>query len=146
MRRTTHAILTHTASVIALHGLHRGEQFAQRHPVLRLDICATVYASAEWIYPWINPESAPETPAVFFTDEAASVDLIEASEDAMAAIRAISAELDTDVCETNGRPDYIEHVSTWAMTPPIGCTQPPSTDEVIGRILRAAHHARTNAA
>jgi len=146
MLRSTEQILLHAAGDIALHGLHRGQQFAQHHPVLHLDICATVYASAEGIRPWTNPQSAPETPAVFFTDEAASMDLIESSEPAMSALRAISAVLDTDVNETDGQPDYIEHVSTWAMTPPIGCTQPPSTDEVVGRILRAARHARTHAA
>lgn len=125
---STDRILRRMATVINTQGLHRGEQFAQRAPMDRLDISAVAYTVAE---------DRP-APAVFFTDEVASFDLIESSEPAMAALRAISAALDSDVNETNGRPDYIEHVSTWAMTPPIGCTEPPSTAEVIGVLLRAA--------
>jgi hypothetical protein len=140
--RDTRGVLTELAATISLNGLHRGEQFGTPDTgaiPARLDISAMAYVVAENIpqHRW---------PEVFYTDEVASFDLIESSEPAMAALRAISAVLDTDVNETNGQPDYIEHVSTWAMTPPIGCTQPPSTDEVIGRILRAARHARTHAA
>ena len=104
---STDRILRRMATVINTQGLHRGEQFAQRAPMDRLDISAVAYTVAE---------DRP-APAVFFTDEVASFDLIESSEPAMAALRAISAALDSDVNETNGRPDYIEHVSTWAMTP-----------------------------
>ncbi|WP_333757996.1 DUF6197 family protein [Streptomyces sp. ISBFB 2968] len=113
------------ARLIHLRGLHRGDQFAA---VQRLDVCAAVYLATE----------GGPVPALFFTDECASLELIEASDRAMAAIRAISAALDTEPCETNGQPDYIEHVSNWAATPPIGATQPPTTSEVIGCILRAA--------
>ncbi|WP_158913530.1 DUF6197 family protein [Streptomyces sp. MBT28] len=125
---STHRVLRRMATVINTHGLHRGEQFAAHGPTDALDICAIAYIVAE---------DRP-APAVFFNDEVASFELIEASDRAMAAIRAISAALDTEPCDTNGGPDYIEHVSNWAATPPIGATEPPTTSEVIGRILRAA--------
>ncbi|WP_055695808.1 hypothetical protein [Streptomyces prasinopilosus] len=125
---STHRVLRRMATVINTQGLHRGEQFAVRGPIDHLDICAIAYVVAE---------DRP-APAVFFTDECASLDLIEASEPAMTAIRAISAVLSSDVCETNGQPDYIEHVSNWAATTPTNATRPPTTSEVIGRILRAA--------
>ena len=129
---STAADLREAARIIDFRGLHTGSQLAAnsvRRSSLEapLDICAALYASATGL-----------VPAVFFTDECASLDLIEASDRAMDAIRAISAALDTEPCETNGRPDYIEHVSNWAATPPIGATEPPTTSEVIGRILRAA--------
>ncbi|MET8571831.1 hypothetical protein [Streptomyces sp. NPDC004783] len=124
---TTARILEQAACLLHLNGLHTGDQFAAPGPRGALDVCAAVYVAAE-----------KKTPVQFFTDECASLDLIRASEPAMAAIRAISAALDTEPCETNGAPDYIEHVSNWAATPPIGETTPPTTSEVIGRILRAA--------
>jgi hypothetical protein len=69
----------------------------------------------------------------------------------MAAIKAISDILDSAVCETptsDGTyvPDYIEHVSNWTCHARHRRDQPPTTSEVIGRILRAANHARSNAA
>ncbi|MFF6866717.1 hypothetical protein [Streptomyces ardesiacus] len=131
---STRRVLRRMATVINTQGLHRGEQFAVHGPTDDLDICAIAYIVAE-------DQPAPD---VFFTDEVASIDLIEASEPAMAAIRAISAALDSEPCETNGVPDYIEHVSNWAATPPIGEDFPPSTSEVIGRILRAADNQPTS--
>lgn len=125
---TTHRVLRRMATVINTTGIHRGEQFAFRGPMDQLDICAIAYTVAE---------DRP-APAVFFTDEVDSIELIESSDRAMAAIRAISAALDTEPCETNGVPDYIEHVSNWAATASIGEHFPPTTSEVIGRILRAA--------
>ncbi|MEV8248022.1 hypothetical protein AB0R01_30265 [Streptomyces rochei] len=117
------------ADYLDLRGLHTGKELAHNDGTnIRLDICAAAYVVAE----------ETVVPVVFFTDECASLDLIEASDRAMAAIRAISHALDTAPCDTNGGPDYIEHVSNWAATPPIGATQPPTTSEVIGRILRAA--------
>lgn len=127
MHSTRHTLRKMT-TVINTQGLHRGHQFATHGPMDQLDICAIAYTTAE----------DQPAPAVFFTDECASLALIEASEPAMAAIKAISAVLDSAPCETNGEADYIEHVSNWAATPPIGATVPPTTSEVIGRILRAA--------
>ncbi|MGW2740551.1 hypothetical protein ACWC4D_40960 [Streptomyces sp. NPDC001288] len=122
-----------------IHGVHTGEQFAAPGNLgPRLDICAIAYMQAE----------GGKVPQEFYTDEVASIRLIEASSRAMAAIQAISNILDTPVCETQIEPgtyvpDYIEHVSTWAMTPGIGETAPPTTSEVIGRIRRAANTLAT---
>jgi hypothetical protein len=134
--QTTAHILERTAYLITMLGLHTGDQFAATDSDA-LDICAAVYMAAEGPCP-------PE----FTTDEVTSLAIIGASAPAMAAIRAISEVLDSSVCETETtpglyEPDYIEHVSNWAATPPIGSTQPPTVSEVIGRILRAANHAAT---
>lgn len=120
-------------------GLHTGNQFADGIS-MALDVCAAAYAIAEG-----------DIPDEFFTDETASIALIEASPRAMTAIKAISDALDSDPCETPDtdglyQPDYIEHVSNWASTTPVGATKPPTVSEVIGRILRAANHAQTTAA
>ncbi|MFF8910569.1 DUF6197 family protein [Streptomyces olivaceoviridis] len=130
--QTTAQTLAETAHIISTHGLHTGEQFAATDSDA-VDICAAVYMAAEGTCP-------PE----FANDEVASLAIIEASAPAMAAIRAISEVLDSSVNETEIEPgtwvpDYIEHVSQWAMTPGIGQTEPPTTSEVIGRILRAAN-------
>jgi hypothetical protein len=127
-----------------IHGIHTGEQFAAFGtfgPLL--DICAIAYMQAE----------GGTIPAEFYTDEVASLRLIESSAGAMAAIRALSDALDSEPCETEIAPgytvpDYIEHVFNWTATAPIGENTPPSTAEVIGRILRAAHaqQATPNAA
>lgn len=117
-----------TAYLIHHSGLHTGPQFASTTDAYgSLDICAAVYAVTEG-----------NIPNAFYEDEVTSIELIEASPRAMDAIRAISAELDTEPCETNGRPDYIEHVSNWAATRAPFSDAPPTTSEVIGRILRAA--------
>jgi hypothetical protein len=129
------------ASFVSRYGLHTGEQFAAPGPAAPLDVCAVAYIVAERCGP----------PAEFFNDEVASLRLIEASAGAMQAIRALSAALDSEPCETEIAPgvtvpDYIEHVSNWAATPPIGEKTPPTTTEVLGRILRAADQATPNAA
>lgn len=136
----TAATLNQLAVAVAYYGLHRGDQFGQparagRRPTL--DISALAYVVAEQLPPsrWPNE---------FFTDECASLRLIEASAGAMNAIKAISAVLDTEPCETEIAPgyrvpDYIEHVSNWAATPAIGETEPPTLTEVIDRITRAAN-------
>jgi len=136
--RGTHGVLRKMATIINTQGLHTGEQFAHHGPMDQLDICALAYIVAEDCPP----------PAELYTDEVASIRLIECSAGAMQAIRAISAVLDTEPCETeiapgHAVPDYIEHVSSWAMTPPVFDDRPPSTSEVIGRILRAADHLDT---
>jgi len=139
---STAEVLQRMAQVISLHGVHTGDQFAVRTHENRLtqhDICALAWVVAE----------GRIAPREFFTDEAASLAIIGTSAPALAAIRAISDALDTDVCVTEippgvTVPDYIEHVSNWAATPPVFATQPPTTDEVIGRILRAADQHRTN--
>jgi hypothetical protein len=129
---TVACTLGKTAYILNQVGIHRGDQFADRHTPA-LDVCAAVYLAAEGALP-----------GIFHTDEITSIDLIERSQPAMDAIRALSAALDTEPCETNGRPDYIEHVSNWAATRAPFSDAPPTTSEVIGRILRAAdNHAAT---
>lgn len=128
------------ATFISRYGLHTGNQFAAPGPAAPMDICAVAYIVTERCAP----------PPEFYTDEVASLNLIEASAPAMQAIRAISAALDSEPCETrivpgHSVPDYIEHVSNWAATAPIGEHFPPSTAEVIGRVLRAADHATQTA-
>ncbi|WP_330328259.1 hypothetical protein [Streptomyces pseudovenezuelae] len=118
-------------------GLHTGDQFADAF-TMALDVCAAAYAVAE-----------ADIPDEFFTDEIASITLIESSPRTMAAIKAISDVLDSTVCETRQPdgtyvPDYIEHVSNWAAAAsPVDPKRPPTISEVIGRILRAANHAAT---
>lgn len=128
--QTTAWTLEETAHILTAYGLHHGKQFAATTSDA-LDVCAAVYLAAEGTCP-------PQ----FSTDEDVSLCIIEASAPAMTAIRAISSVLDSPVCETEmvpgfWVPDYVEHVSSWA-TPVDGST-PPSIDEVIGRILRAAN-------
>jgi len=134
---TTAEDLQNMAHFIRVYGLHRGDQFAHLGPVITLDISALAYTVTEHGFP-----------EVFFTDGIASTRLIESSARAMACIQAISHVLDSDVNETEIAPgvwvpDYIEHVSTWAMTPGIGCTQPPTDSEVIDRIQLAAQAVAT---
>lgn len=140
MRATT-AVLQDMAAVIDIDGLHRGEQLAARGYITRYDICALAYAIAEW--------RTSNPPAEFFTDELASMRLIESSAGAMAAIKAISQVLDSHVDEEELAPDffvpnYISHVSNWVRTAaPIAPHRPPTASEVIGRILRAANTLAT---
>jgi len=122
---TTAAILRRAARILTHEGLHTGDQFAGTYT--GFDVCAALYIAAE-----------DEVPTEFFSDEATSLDTIAASQPAMAAIKAVSDALDTDACETNGQPDYIEHVSNWASTTAPFETAPPPANEVIGRLLRTA--------
>ncbi|MYW49636.1 hypothetical protein [Streptomyces sp. SID161] len=130
--QTTTETLIETAHIITTHGLHTGNQFAATDSDA-IDICAAVYMAAEGTCP-------PE----FSTDEDTSLAIISASAPAMAAIRALSDALESDVNDTEIAPgytipDHIEHVTQWVLRPGIGCTEPPTVDEVIGRILRAAN-------
>ena len=128
--RSTARVLRRMATFINTNGLHTGEQFAAHGPMDRFDICAIAYMVA----------TDQPAPTVFFTDEGLSRDLIEASEPAMDAIRAISAAITNyAVPDSDGQPDVIEHVSQWTFTTPIGASVPPTTSEVIGCILRAAN-------
>lgn len=123
---TTIQDLRATAALIDRDGLHTGDQFAA--PTGALDVCAAAYVAARG-----------SIPTEFYDDEIASITLIEANPRAMAAIQAISRSITNyAVPDTSGQPDVIEHVSNWANTAPIGENTPPSTAEVIGRILRAA--------
>lgn len=138
MNYSTERTLQKAACLIHLRGLHTGEQFAENTERGALDVCAAIFIVAE-----------QRTPSEFYTDEVASLRLIEASAPAMQAIRALSNTLDTqppvtEIAPGVEIPDYIEHVSNWAATTPIGHTTPPTTSEVIGRILRAARDISTS--
>jgi hypothetical protein len=141
MRNPQHT-LADLAAVINIDGLYRGEQFGIRGDIDRLDICAHAFMVAEWRGPL-------SIPAEFFTDELASIALIEASAGTMAALRALSAQLDSAVDEDEIAPgffvpNYVSHVSNWVRTaPPYEPRRPPTTSEVIGRILRAANTLAT---
>lgn len=137
--RSTRRILELAAHLISQRGLNTGEQFVDANTGA-LDICAAVYMAAE---AYALPDRL-QIPTEFYTDEVASIRLIEASAPAMAAIRAISEALDTSVCETEIEPgtyvpDYIDHVSNWAATAsPFAPKRPPTVSEAIGRIRRTA--------
>lgn len=135
----TARILEQAACLISLCGLHTGDQFAAPNPHGPLDACAAIYIAAE------KPGA---TPAEFYTDEVTSLALIEASADAMQAIRALSDALDTEPPTTEivpgmEVPDHIDHVSNWAATTPPFANRPPTETEVIGRLIRTAEALRT---
>lgn len=129
---STARILRKMATVVSTDGLHTGEQFAHRGVADRFDICTLAYIVAE----------GQPAPDVFFTDQVAAMDLLEASQPAMQALRALSASItDYKVPDTNGRPDVIEHVFNWTATAGIGRNTPPTTSEIVGRLIRAADQA-----
>ncbi|MEU8682941.1 hypothetical protein [Streptomyces sp. NPDC048611] len=126
----TAAILRYAACILTERGLHTGDQFAA--PDGSLDICAAIYLAAHG-----------KQLRVFTFDEDLSIGFIECSAPAMQAIRAVSDHLDTPPCVVpiapgHEVPDYIEHVSNWAATAAVFATRPPTTAEVIGRLLRTA--------
>lgn len=122
-------LLRNAAHLINRRGLWRGDQLAG--PDGQLDLAAAIYVAFTGY-----------APTVFHHDEPASLDLIASNPDVMAAIRHLSATIDHLGGVAPGpRLDYVEHVSQWAMTPPIGETIPPTVAEVIGRLLRAADQA-----
>ena len=82
--RNTDSILQDMASIIAIDGIHRGDELGHRGAIDRFDISALAYITAEWIGPLSYP-------AELFDDELAGIRLIESSPGAMTAIRAISA-------------------------------------------------------
>lgn len=135
MPSTTHNLHL-LADELRQFGLHTGEQFAAHTPAgNRYDLCALAY---------LVTSDIDGIPAAFFEDEAASLALIEACVPAMAVIRAISDALPTEPCETDGVPDYIDHVSNWASTPAPLHTEPPTVREVIACVLTAATAAQTD--
>lgn len=154
MPNTTETILALAAYTLHRRGLHCGNQFAAPGSHGSLDVCAAIFIAAEHgpAGPYVLAKDWL-TPPEFYTDEDASLRLIECSAPAMQAIRALSNALDTEppttrISDDHEVSDYIEHVSNWAATAPIGYDFPPTTSEVIGRILRTANaiHATALAA
>jgi len=127
--KATEYVLLDAAFLLDEYGLHTGPQFTD--PTTgALDVCAAIYLAAEH-----------HLPNEFGTDEDTSIRIIHASARTMAAIRAVSDSLDTEVCHTEIAPDvtvpdYLEHVANWAA--PIGDATPHTTSEVIGRLFRTA--------
>lgn len=129
---STSRILRTMATTITNDGLHTGEQFGLRGATDRFDICA---------HAWLAAEDRP-APDEFFTDQAASMALLEANEPAMQALRALSASItDYEAPEVDGQPDVIEHVFAWTAVPGIGQKTPPSLDEIVGRLIRVSNQA-----
>ncbi|MEW1754150.1 hypothetical protein [Streptomyces angustmyceticus] len=131
-------IRSYMARIITERGFHTGPNFVG--PDGAVSIGAAAFLAA---HGW-EPDS-------FRTDEDLSVILISCSAPAMQAIKAISADLDTEpsfirITEDHDVPDYIEHVERWASTPQFRDEQPPRIDQVIGRIVRTNDTPRALAA
>lgn len=126
------------ARIITERGLHTGPNFVG--PDGAVSICAAAFlASHGW------------EPEPFRTDENLAVILISCSAPAMQAIKAISADLGTQpsvtpITDDHDVPDHIEHVERWASTPQFPDEQPPTVDQVIGRILHTNDAPHTLAA
>ncbi|MBM9510035.1 hypothetical protein [Actinacidiphila acididurans] len=125
--RTTEDILTTTADTLAYTGLWTGDHFAHG---TALTVTAAIYHAA-----------TGHVPDALHADDDAALALITANPQTMYAIQALSDCLDTEppTDGDTGRPDHIEHIERYAAEPALGADAPPTTSEVIGRILRAAH-------
>lgn len=125
---STAVVLRTMGQLLNFYGRHIGENFVGPHGAL--DIAAAAYVAV-----------TGEVPAVFSTDEDASLELISGNEQAMDAIRMLSACLDTEpncISEDDRTPDHIQHICMWASQPAPREQQPPTVSEVIGRLERAA--------
>lgn len=124
---STGTILRTAAHLLNYYGLHTGTQFATHDG--RLDITAAIFRA-----------TTGKTPNCFLTDEKTSLLQIQVCEEAMHAIRMVSAVLPTEPSTDpdTGHDDHIEHVCHWAATPVWPGTDSPTHPEVIGVLLRAA--------
>lgn len=127
----TAGTLRRAAHLISHRGLHTGDQFVDQ-ATDTADLAAAVFVAAEG-----------HIPAEFYTDENTSLEIIAASAGAMAAIRTLSDSLITSAPYTEiapglDIPDYIEHVSSWAISNHAFGDRPPTVSEVIGALHRAA--------
>ncbi|MEU9998059.1 hypothetical protein [Streptomyces sp. NPDC050848] len=126
MSETTR-ILRAAAHAATYHGLQTGAHFADSTG--RLDMVAAIYVGA-----------TGKTPHSFTNDNHTACLLIETNEPVMAAIRAVSAVLPTDIptdAET-GLYCHIEHLAYWQEDRQHTTGQPPTHTEVVGVLLRAA--------
>ena len=131
---STARILRRTTRLLKHYKLHTGDQFATPD-YSAVDLAAAVFFAAELHWP-----------AEFTHDEATSLEIIGASAPTMAAIRTLSDSLPTEpsymeIVAGHEVPEYIEHISNWAATPPVFGKHPPTVSEVIGALDRAAQTA-----
>lgn len=138
MPSSTGTVLRTTREIVNYYGLHTGEQFASHDG--RLDFAAAIYRAV-----------TGNTPNCFLNDEGMALLLIETDAVVMEAIRMVSAVLPTQPSTTEVAPgyevpDYVEHVSNWVSTRPIGATAPPTVSEILGLLERAADTADNLAA
>ncbi|WP_435245180.1 DUF6197 family protein [Streptomyces tendae] len=122
----TPKVLRDAADLINHQGLHTGDQFVAADGAL--DLVAALYQAATLILP-----------TVFRTDANQAITCIKGSQRALTAIRAVYDTLDAAYPEVHDTDDVIDTVSHWAAVGDAGPDQqPPTTSEVIGRLLRLA--------
>ncbi|MFD3336096.1 hypothetical protein ACFWV1_26130 [Streptomyces sp. NPDC058700] len=123
----TARILRVAAHAATYYGLQTGPRYADANG--RLDLVAAIYVAA-----------TGKIPAAFRTDNELASLLIETNEPVMAAIRAVSDALGTDVptdSET-GAPCHVEHLCYWQADRQHTTGEPPTEAEIVGLLLRAA--------
>lgn len=119
-------VLRAAARLINEHGLHTGTQFVG--PDGSYDLAAAIYHAGAMVLP-----------DAFRTDAATALTLIKSCERAMDAIRAFYSTLQAAYPEVHSDDEVIDTVSVWAEKGDWGPEQqPPTTSEVIGRLLRLA--------
>ncbi|MEV1040404.1 hypothetical protein AB0J01_27695 [Streptomyces sp. NPDC050204] len=122
----TPKVLRDAADLINRQGLHSGDQFVG--PDGELDLTAAIFKAVALILP-----------GSFRTNADTAIAHIKDSPGAMAAIRAVYDTLEAAYPEVHDEDDVIDTVSYWATEGNFGPDQqPPSTSEVIGRLLRVA--------
>ncbi|MEU3399409.1 DUF6197 family protein [Streptomyces filamentosus] len=127
----TPQVLRDAASLINEHGLYTGEQFVG--PDGSYDLVAAIYQAGARILP-----------GAFRTDAAAAIAFIKGCKRAMDAIRAFYTTLQAAYPEAHDDDEVIDTVSVWAEKGDWGPDQqPPTTSEIIGRLLRAAEALET---
>ncbi|MCZ0983883.1 hypothetical protein O1L60_44780 [Streptomyces diastatochromogenes] len=122
----TPKVLRDAADLINHQGLHTGDEFVG--PDGSLDLVTALYQAATLILP-----------EAFRTDADTAITYVKGSQRAMAAIRAVYDTLAAAYPEVHDDGDVIDTVSHWAAVGDFGPgQQPPTTSEVIGRLLRTA--------
>ncbi|MFB7649381.1 hypothetical protein ACFC0S_16015 [Streptomyces sp. NPDC056084] len=122
----TPKVLRDAAALINRHGLHTGDEFVG--PDGALDVAAALYQAATLILP-----------ADFRTDAQSAIGHIKHSQRAMTAICAVYSTLPAAWPEAHNDDQVIDTVSHWAAVGDAGPDQqPPTTSEVLGRLLRLA--------
>ncbi|GAA0500873.1 hypothetical protein [Streptomyces olivaceiscleroticus] len=131
MPRTVDTLIE-TRRLIDWHGLHPGPHFATEAGFLHL-AAAPFYAAETYL------------PRAFFTDEEASIRLIQCSAETMSALRWISAVLPTEppTDPDTGAVDYLEHISHWLTEDDFFTGRRPNATDVL-KVLDHAIQAAQN--